>query len=73
VLAPGGQAVVSRSAAGRGAWLCVPPMPCFELAVRRKAFERAWRRPVGADAVAELRGTLQSWSERCESEGDVGD
>ena len=35
---------------GRGAWLCVPPVPCFELAVRRKAFERAWRRPVGADS-----------------------
>jgi predicted RNA-binding protein YlxR (DUF448 family) len=71
VLAPGGQAVVSRSAAGRGAWLCVPPMPCFELAVRRKAFERAWRRPVGAGTLDELRELLSG--ERCESEGDVGD
>ena len=38
--------------AGRG---CAPRRgECFELAVRRRAFERAWRRPVGPDALAGL-------------------
>ena len=46
VLTADGRATVDRSAPGRGA--------CFELAVRRKAFARAWRRPVDAGALAEL-------------------
>ena len=54
VLTPDGRATVDRSGSGRGAWLCVPSQACFELAVRRKAFERAWRRPVGPGALAEL-------------------
>jgi predicted RNA-binding protein YlxR (DUF448 family) len=54
VLTADGRAVVDRSGAGRGAWLCIPAQDCFELALRRKAFERAWRRPVGPDAFAEL-------------------
>jgi len=54
VLTEGGRAVVDRSGSGRGAWLCDPPNECFELAVRRKAFDRAWRRPVGSGALAEL-------------------
>ena len=37
----------STARVGRGAWLCVPPRTASRLAVRRKAFERAWRRPVG--------------------------
>ena len=55
VLTADGHPAVSRTAAGRGAWLCAPPGPCLELALRRKAFERAWRHPVSADTVAELR------------------
>jgi hypothetical protein len=34
--------------------LCVPPQACFELALRRKAFARAWRRPVDPEALAQL-------------------
>ena len=49
-----GAPVVDRSGPGRGAWLCAPPQECFVLALRRKAFPRAWRRPVGPDALAEL-------------------
>jgi len=45
---------VDRSGPGRGAWLCIPAQECFHLALRRKAFERAWRRPVGPDALVEL-------------------
>ncbi|MGI9031561.1 MAG: YlxR family protein, partial [Ilumatobacteraceae bacterium] len=37
---PDGRAVVDRRAVGRGAWLCPPPGPCFELAMRRRGFER---------------------------------
>ena len=54
-----GQAIVSRTAAGRGAWLCPPPGDCFEQALRRKAFARAWRRPVEPVALAALDA---SWS-----------
>ena len=44
---------VSRSAAGRGAWVC--SLALLRLAVRRRAFERAWRRVVGPEALATLR------------------
>jgi predicted RNA-binding protein YlxR (DUF448 family) len=54
VLSDDGRAVVDRVGAGRGAWLCVPPGDCFQRAVRRKAFERAWRRPVSSDALDRL-------------------
>jgi predicted RNA-binding protein YlxR (DUF448 family) len=58
VLGADGRAVVDRGGAGRGAWLCSPPQACFELAVARKAFARAWRRPVGDDALAGLAREL---------------
>jgi uncharacterized protein len=58
-LTAAGDPVVSRTAPGRGAWLCVPPGRCFELAVRRKAFDRAWRRPVGAEQLDGLRHLLE--------------
>jgi predicted RNA-binding protein YlxR (DUF448 family) len=54
VLTADGRAVVDRTGVGRGAWLCDPPDECFRLAVRRRAFERAWRRAVGTDVLAEL-------------------
>ena len=71
-----GRAVVDRAGAGRGAWLCVPPGDCFQLAVRRKAFERAWRRPVSRDAldrlgieVAALAGTADDGVRRDDEKG----
>jgi predicted RNA-binding protein YlxR (DUF448 family) len=54
VLTAEGRAVVDRTGAGRGAWLCDPPGDCFRLAVRRRSFQRAWRREVGTDVLAEL-------------------
>jgi predicted RNA-binding protein YlxR (DUF448 family) len=39
---------ISRTAAGRGAWVC--SVECFDTALRRRAFGRAWRR-LGVDAV----------------------
>jgi predicted RNA-binding protein YlxR (DUF448 family) len=58
VLTADGRATVDRRGSGRGAWLCVPPAACFRLAVRRKAFQRAWRRPVGPDALVALAAEL---------------
>jgi hypothetical protein len=58
VLRADGSAHVSRTAAGRGAWICVPPDECFALAVRRRGFERAWRRPVPAGELERLRELL---------------
>lgn len=57
VLAPEGVAVVSRTAAGRGAWLCGDA--CFAPAVKRKGFERAWRRPVPVGALDGLLHLVQ--------------
>lgn len=40
----------ARRMPGRGAWLH-PEQECFEQAVRRKAFHRAFRRPVSTDGL----------------------
>lgn len=53
-----GVARIDRAAPGRGAWLCRGSMECFDRAVRRRGFERAWRRPVAAAAVEQLRALL---------------
>jgi predicted RNA-binding protein YlxR (DUF448 family) len=53
-----GDAIISRTAAGRGAWLC--SSACFALAVKKRGFERAWRRPFGAGALATLARTLET-------------
>ena len=53
-----GALVASRSAPGRGAWLCVGQLACLDRAERRGAFARAFREPVGKDAVAALRDEL---------------
>jgi hypothetical protein len=55
VVSPQG-AIVSRTAAGRGAWLC--STACFHTATRRKAFERAWKRSVHPDALQTLEQAL---------------
>jgi predicted RNA-binding protein YlxR (DUF448 family) len=47
---------VGRSAPGRGAWLC--SSACFDLATRRKVFDRALRRPVSNPELEALRATL---------------
>ena len=40
-----GQLVWRRAAPGRGAWLCREGA-CWDLATKRNAWSRAWRRPV---------------------------
>ena len=50
-------ATVSRTAAGRGAWLC--STTCFHTAARRKAFDRAWKHSVHPDALQPLEQALR--------------
>ena len=38
-----GQPVVSRTASGRGAWMCAESTSCFEAAMKVRAFDRAWK------------------------------
>jgi predicted RNA-binding protein YlxR (DUF448 family) len=53
-----GQLLVSRTAPGRGAWLCKGSPSCVDLAERRRAFDRAFRTKVDPEAVAALRAAL---------------
>ena len=38
-----GQPVMSRTASGRGAWMCAESASCFEAAMKVRAFDRAWK------------------------------
>jgi predicted RNA-binding protein YlxR (DUF448 family) len=51
-----GTARTSRTAAGRGAWVC--SAACATRAARKGGFARAWRRPVDAAALAPLLDSL---------------
>ncbi|MDQ6854527.1 MAG: YlxR family protein [Actinomycetota bacterium] len=57
--APDGTLAVG-SGPGRGAWLCGPPdtAACFELAVQRRALERALRTRLTDEALEALRGRM---------------
>jgi len=68
VLTADGHAVVSRTAAGRGAWVCATDGDCVQLGLRRRGFERAWRRPVPAAASDELTGALSALQGRDDDE-----
>ena len=48
---------VGRALPGRGAWLC-PTETCVDLAVKRKAFERAFRQELAAGAGEALRARM---------------
>lgn len=43
-----GQPVISRTASGRGAWMCAGNTPCLRQAIKRRGFERAWKRQIPA-------------------------
>ena len=49
---------VSRTAPGRGAWLC--SMNCYQTAVQRKAFDRSWKRSVPAETLLVLADSLRA-------------
>ena len=48
-----GQLVVGRTLPGRGAWVC-PTVGCVELAVRRRAFSRAFRTEIEPQSAERL-------------------
>jgi uncharacterized protein len=50
-----GSLSVSRTMPGRGAWLCAGSLPCFELAVRRRAFSKALRATVEEHDIERVR------------------
>jgi predicted RNA-binding protein YlxR (DUF448 family) len=56
VLDGDGIAHVDRNGPGRGAWLC--GSECLDVAIRRKAFDRAWRTTVRAGQLEGLAGEL---------------
>jgi predicted RNA-binding protein YlxR (DUF448 family) len=55
-----GSLTVSRTAPGRGAWLCRDSPHCVDQAVRRRAFERALRGTVSPDQVEQVKKDLQT-------------
>ena len=55
-----GRAVISRTAAGRGAWLCSDRTDCLQQAIKRRGFERAWKRSIGATELEQLTDTYES-------------
>jgi predicted RNA-binding protein YlxR (DUF448 family) len=58
VRASEGALSVGTGLPGRGAWLCRESSGCFELAVKRHAFSKAFRQQVAQDALENLRATL---------------
>jgi uncharacterized protein len=62
-MTPDGRLVVDRTAPGRGAWMCSAPNACFELARKRRGFDRAFRRPVDVMAIEELGEGLAAMRE----------
>jgi predicted RNA-binding protein YlxR (DUF448 family) len=48
---------VGRTAPGRGAWLCHDEA-CLDLALRRRAFERAYRAPVPDGSAVAVRARM---------------
>jgi len=55
-----GSLAVGRSEPGRGAWLCAGSEPCFEAALRHRAFGRALRAEVSGQELVWLRERLLS-------------
>lgn len=47
-------------AKGRGIYICRDNPECFDKAVKRKAFERALKRPVTDDEKERLKGELEA-------------
>jgi predicted RNA-binding protein YlxR (DUF448 family) len=67
VLAADGSVVRSRTAAGRGAWVCTTSTACFEQAVKRHGFERAWKRELGPETSAALRNACTATTTNMEN------
>lgn len=64
-----GSLTPGRTLPGRGAWLCRNSTTCVDLAVKRRAFERALRGPIGVGVVDDLRRALEGTAEPTGREG----
>jgi predicted RNA-binding protein YlxR (DUF448 family) len=62
--APDGRLTVSRTASGRGAWLCKPALQCLQMARKRRGLDKAFRQPVSEAALDELGRALESSGDR---------
>ncbi|MEM7341896.1 MAG: YlxR family protein [Actinomycetota bacterium] len=59
VVRTGGRLVIDRTAPGRGAWLCAADLvSCLDLATTRRRWAPAFRTPIAAGAVADLRSRV---------------
>jgi uncharacterized protein len=72
VVGPDHGILVSRTAPGRGAWLCRGSLTCLERAVKRDAFRRAFRRSVTSDSVADLRDSFVRSPQNMEESSAAG-
>ena len=69
---PGGVRI-GRAEPGRGAWVC--SLDCLQSAVRRKGFDRAWRRPVHTEELTALQNAFTAVitnMEELPAAGDIG-
>ncbi|MCL5948712.1 MAG: YlxR family protein [Actinobacteria bacterium] len=64
VLLEEGSIGIGVSSCGRGAWLCTGSVECIELAVRAKAFGRAFRKDVSVETVERVRESILDYNRR---------
>jgi len=62
-----GSPVISRTAPGRGAWLCRGQATCLQQAIKRRGFERAWKRPLGAAEQKSLTIAYEAMTKNMEN------
>jgi len=67
VLASDGSPRCSRTAAGRGAWLCADASGCLQLALKRRGFERAWKRPIPTSTTQALQIAYEAMTTNMEN------
>ena len=71
--APDHGILVSRTAPGRGAWLCAGSVSCLDRAVKRDALRRALRGPVAPSGVAAVRDSFVGPPQNMEESSAAGD
>ncbi len=71
--APDRGILVSRTAPGRGAWLCAGSVSCLDRAVKRDALRRALRGPVAPSGVAAVRDSFVGPPQNMEESSAAGD
>ena len=65
--------LVSRTAPGRGAWLCAGSVSCLDRAVKRDTLRRALRGPVAPSGVAAVRDSFVGPPQNMEESSAAGD